>query len=107
MRHCRSWSEELDRREAAAWEEFAELRDRIEGLAWRLAEREDVFSRLEITRERMTEILSGDETVMVAGAGEAETEEPRLPSGSPVGVRLVRLLPQRARGFGDVRPLLR
>lgn len=37
---------------------------------------EDVLSRLQITRETMTEILSGDETVSVAGAeagaGEAE-----------------------------------
>ncbi|MBK3569869.1 hypothetical protein [Streptomyces sp. MBT62] len=88
-----SWLDELDRREAAAWQEIAELRDQIEELTSRLAEREDVLSRLQITRETMTEILSGDEMVSVAGAeadaGEAETEEHRLPSGSPVGVRLV------------------
>lgn len=88
-----SWLDELDRREAAARHEIAELRDQIEELTRRLAEREDVLSRLQITRETMTEILSGDETVSVAGAetdaGEAETEEHRLPSGSPVGVRLV------------------
>ncbi|MEU8976969.1 hypothetical protein AB0D11_49070 [Streptomyces monashensis] len=88
-----SWLDELDRREAAAREEIAELRDQIEELSRRLAEREDVLSRLQITRETMTEILSGDETVSVAGAetdaGEAETEEHRLPAGSPVGVRLV------------------
>lgn len=83
-----SWLEELDRRE-----EVAELRDPFDELARRLAEREDVLSRLQITRETMTEILSGDETVTVAGAeadaGEAEMEEHRLPAGSPVGVRLV------------------
>ncbi|XUL85521.1 hypothetical protein ACQ86D_01540 [Streptomyces galilaeus] len=88
-----SWLEELDRREVVAREEIAELRDQIEELAGRLAEREDVLSRLQITRETMTEILSGEETVSVAGAeadaGEAEAEEPRLPTGSPVGVRLV------------------
>ncbi len=88
-----SWLEELDRREAAAREDIAELRDRIEELSRRLAEREEVVSRLQITRETMTEILSGEETVSVAGAeagaGEAETEEHRLPAGSPVGVRLV------------------
>jgi len=88
-----SWLEELDRRETAAREEIAELRDQIEELTSRLAEREDVLSRLQITRETMTEILAGDDTVSVAGAeadaGEAEMEEPRLPAGSPVGVRLV------------------
>jgi hypothetical protein len=88
-----SWLEELDRREAASREEITELRDQIKELTSRLAEREDVLSRLQITRETMTEILSGDETVSVAGAeadaGEAEMEEPRLPTGSPVGVRLV------------------
>lgn len=93
-----SWLEELDRREAAAREEIAELRDQIEELTRRLAEREDVLSRLQITRETMTEILSGNETVSVAGAdaGEAEMEEHRLPAGSPVGVRLV---PQWAPGL--------
>ncbi|MFE3659012.1 hypothetical protein [Streptomyces sp. NPDC059165] len=88
-----SWLEELDRRDAAARVEIAELRDQIAELSRRLAEREDVLSRLQITRETMTEILSGGETVSVAGAeadvDEAETEEHRLPAGSPVGVRLV------------------
>ncbi|MFJ3799985.1 hypothetical protein ACIPSJ_27350 [Streptomyces sp. NPDC090088] len=68
-----SWLEELDRREAAAREEIAGLRDQIEELTRRLAEREDVLSRLQITRETMTEILSGGETVSVTGA-EAEAE---------------------------------
>ncbi|MFE3493840.1 hypothetical protein ACFXOS_12125 [Streptomyces sp. NPDC059175] len=88
-----SWLEELDRRDAAARVEIAELRHQIAELSRRLAEREDVLSRLQITRETMTEILSGGETVSVAGAeadvDEAETEEHRLPAGSPVGVRLV------------------
>ncbi|MFI1358253.1 hypothetical protein ACH4TV_32435 [Streptomyces sp. NPDC020898] len=88
-----SWLEELDRREAAAREEITELRDQMEELTKRLAEREGALSRLQITRETMTEILSGDEAVSVAGAeadaGEAELKEHRLPAGSPVGVRLV------------------
>ncbi|MCZ4509782.1 hypothetical protein O3Q52_16580 [Streptomyces sp. ActVer] len=85
------WLEELDRRETVAREEIAELRDQVGELTSRLAEREDVLSRLQITREAMSEILSGDDTVSVAGAeagaGEAEMEmeEPRLPAGSPVG----------------------
>lgn len=83
----------LDRREAAARGEIAELRDRIEELTRRLTDQEEVLSRLEITRETMTEILSGDETITVAGveadvsgAGAAELPPP---AGSPVGVRLV------------------
>lgn len=88
-----SWLEELGRWEAAAREDIAELRYQIEGLTRRLAEREDVLSRLQITRETMTEILAGDETVSVAAAeadaGEAEMEEHRLLAGLPVGVRLV------------------
>ncbi|MFD4510280.1 hypothetical protein [Streptomyces sp. NPDC058457] len=96
-----SWLEELDRREAAAREEIAELRDRIEELSRRLAEREEVLSRLEITQETMTEILSGDETVTVAGAeadaGGAGAEEYGSPAGSLVGVRLV---PQWTPGLG-------
>lgn len=51
-----SWLEELERREAAAREEIAALRDRIEELSLRLVEREKVLTRLEITRETMTEI---------------------------------------------------
>jgi hypothetical protein len=90
-----SWLEELDRREAAAREEIAELRDRIEELTKRLAEREEVLSRLEVTPETMTEILSGDGTVTVAGG--AGGEEYRSPEGSPVGVRLV---PQWTPGLG-------
>ncbi|MDF2269264.1 hypothetical protein P2Q00_28050 [Streptomyces coacervatus] len=89
-----SWLEELDRRAAAAREEIAELRDRIGELTRRLAEREEVLSRLEITRETMTEILSGDETVTVGGVeadagGAGAVEEYRSAAGSPVGVRLV------------------
>ncbi|MGW3103490.1 hypothetical protein [Streptomyces sp. NPDC001100] len=51
------------------------------------------MSRLEITRETMTEILSGDEAVTVPGAGtEPEAggpEEGPIGMGSPVGGRLV------------------
>ncbi|MDH6623321.1 hypothetical protein M2271_001108 [Streptomyces sp. LBL] len=45
-----SWLEEIERREAAARAEIGELRSLIEELAGRLAEREAVLSRLEITR---------------------------------------------------------
>ncbi|WP_416966775.1 hypothetical protein [Streptomyces sp. 4F14] len=61
-----SWPEELNRREAAVRQEIDELRDQIEELTGHLADREVVLSRLEIARETRTEILSGDETVMVA-----------------------------------------
>ena len=51
------------------------------------------MSRLEITRETVTEVLSGDEAVTVAGteadAGEAGVEEHPSRAGSPVGVWLV------------------
>lgn len=69
-----SWLEELDRREAAAREEIAELRSQMEELTRRLADREERLSRLEITRETMTEILSGDGAVRVSvdeAAGES------------------------------------
>ncbi|MFI1106146.1 hypothetical protein [Streptomyces melanogenes] len=81
-----SWLEELDRREAAAREEIAELRLQIDELTRRLAGREEVLSRLVITRETMTEILSGDGTVADVGA---ESDAGGLGAGSPVGVRLV------------------
>ncbi|WP_411153458.1 hypothetical protein [Streptomyces sp. A30] len=80
--------EELDRREAAARKEIAELRAQIEELTRRLAGREEVLSRVVITRETMTEILSGEEMVTDAGA-EAEADEDVAGAGSPVGVRLV------------------
>jgi len=90
-----SWLEELDRREAATRQEIAELRDNIGELTRRLAVREEVLSRLEITRETMTEILSGGEAVTEPGAGtEPEAggpEEGPIRMGSPVGVRLVPL----------------
>ncbi|MZG19628.1 hypothetical protein GTY44_40175 [Streptomyces sp. SID5914] len=87
-----SWLEEFDRREAAAREEIAELRAQIEELTRRLADRETVLSRLEITRETMTEILSGDGAVTVSvdeAAGEVPVSVDRSQAESPVGVRLV------------------
>ncbi|OEJ28967.1 hypothetical protein AS594_35650 [Streptomyces agglomeratus] len=97
-----SWLEELERREAAAREKIGELRTRIEELDGHLAEREMVLSRLEITRETMTEILYGDETVSGPGSraepeagGPVEVSRPEAGEdcpfgmGSPVGVRLV------------------
>ncbi|MER8003947.1 hypothetical protein [Streptomyces sp. NPDC095613] len=87
-----SWLEEIERREAAARVEISELRSRMEELAGRVAEREAVLSRLEITRETMTEILSGEGAV--TGSVDEAAEEVPLPvkrsgAGSPVGVRLV------------------
>ncbi len=96
-----SWLEEIERREAAAREKIGELRAQLEELTGRLAEQEAVLSRLEITRETMTEILSGGEAVTGpgiesgdAGAADvsgqpAKVEESRFGVGSPVGVRLV------------------
>ncbi|WP_405639058.1 hypothetical protein [Streptomyces sp. NBC_00019] len=95
-----SWLEELERREAGARARISELRGQINELAGQLAEQEAVVSRLEITRETMTEILSGDGPVTGPDAemepeGEAGApEEPaaeadRFEAGSPVGVRLV------------------
>jgi hypothetical protein len=84
-----SWSEELDRREAAARERICSLRQQIAELTERLAAEENLLSRLEITRETMAEIL--------AGTGEAGEPEPRAGAGgeeevdaavsvSPIGV---------------------
>ncbi|MFJ9379373.1 hypothetical protein [Streptomyces sp. NPDC101455] len=100
-----SWREEIERREAAARAEIGELQARMEELAGRLAEREAVLSRLEITRETMTEILSGDGPITVSEddtAGETPVPEDRFGTGSPVGVRLV---PHWEPGLGaDVLP---
>ncbi|MER5299221.1 hypothetical protein ABT039_07110 [Streptomyces lasiicapitis] len=85
---------------ACAQERILELRGQIDELAGHLAEQEDVVSRLEITRETMTEILSGggpvtgpdEETESEGGAGAPEepvVEADRCEVGSPVGVRLV------------------
>jgi hypothetical protein len=85
-----SWIEELDRRETAARERIDSLRQQIAELTERLAAEESLLSRLEITREMMTEIL--------AGTGEAGEPEPRAEAGgegeagaaaasvSPIGV---------------------
>ncbi|WP_151775822.1 hypothetical protein [Streptomyces abyssomicinicus] len=79
-----SWLEKLERREAAAREQIAELRDRIEELSGCLAEQETTLSRLEITRETMSELLDdGDDD------GPATGPESGGPAGSPVGVRLI------------------
>jgi hypothetical protein len=100
-----SWLEEIERRETAARAEISELRSRMEELAGRLAEREAVLSRLEITRETMTEILSGEGAVTVSvdeAAGEVPLPVDRGQAGSPVGVRLV---PQWEPGLeADVLP---
>ncbi|MGR8007694.1 hypothetical protein [Streptomyces hypolithicus] len=92
-----SWQEEIERREAAERERVSELRARIEELSDRLAEHQAMLSRLEITRETMTDILSGDGTVTGPGQDRLEAEpvdsgpveEVRAGAASPVGVRLV------------------
>ncbi|MFE4969018.1 hypothetical protein [Streptomyces sp. NPDC056660] len=77
-----SWLEELERREAAAREEIAELRDRIEELSLGLVEREKVLTRLEITRETMTEIhlVAPTTTPHVRGDGRVSETGVDLPS---------------------------
>ncbi|WP_327350342.1 hypothetical protein [Streptomyces sp. NBC_01304] len=67
-----SWLEELERREADAQEQIAELRRQIAELTALLVEQEEVASRLEITRETMGEILAGDSAVTGPGLRFAE-----------------------------------
>jgi len=88
--------EELQRREAAARREADELRGEIAQLNERLTRAEEKLSRLEITRETVTEILGGAGAAQPA-AGQAvdavDAADPaagsRLVSGSPVGVLTV------------------
>ncbi|WP_327350358.1 helix-turn-helix transcriptional regulator [Streptomyces sp. NBC_01304] len=88
-----SWLEELERRDAAARDRIAELRGQIKELTVLLVVQEEVASRLGITRETMSEILSGDSTVTGPEAGGSDEVEPAAGpvtgAGSPVGVRLV------------------
>ncbi len=90
-----SWLEKLERREAAAREQIDELRARIEELSGRLAEQETVLSRLEITRETMTELLDDGEEGPVTESeaevlpGTATEQSGGSGGGSPVGVRLI------------------
>lgn len=95
-----SWLEELERREDGARDRISELRVQIDVLEGQLTEQEAVVSRLEITRETMTEILSGDGPITgpdeemepegAAGAfEEPAAEADQFEVGSPVGVRLV------------------
>jgi hypothetical protein len=88
-----SWLEELERREAAARYRVAELREQIEELTALLVEQEGAVSRLEITRETMSEILSAAGSVTGPETGEGGVAEPAngpvTGAGSPVGVRLV------------------
>lgn len=75
-----SWIVELERREAAARERVDGLRRQIAELTERLGAEEGVLSRLEITRETMTDLLAAtdeadDSGSLVEAAG-----------GSPIGV---------------------
>jgi hypothetical protein len=73
-----SWIVELQRREAAAGERVDGLRRQIAELTERLAAEENLLSRLEITRETMSDLL--------AESGEAGGEEATAAGGSPIGV---------------------
>lgn len=78
-----SWLEEIERREAAARERIGELRARMTELSESLAEQEIVLSRLEITRETMTEILADDATVPKREPGAGVLEEAAVPERRP------------------------
>jgi hypothetical protein len=85
--------EELQRREAAARQEADELRGEIARLNERLVRAEETLSRLEITRETVTEILGGagadqpaGQAVDVVAAADPALAGSRLVSGSPMGV---------------------
>jgi hypothetical protein len=75
-----SWIVELQRREAAARERVDGLRGQIAELTERLTAEQDVLTRLEITRETMTDLL--------AETSEADGPQPQVEagSGSPIGV---------------------
>ncbi|MBB5109002.1 hypothetical protein [Streptomyces spectabilis] len=90
-------------------------------MAGQLAEQEAIVSRLEITRETMTEILSGAEPVTgpdeepegETGQGEEPVmETDPFEAGSPVGVRLVPpwsaelRLEALPRGYADIVEVL-
>ncbi|AYF78538.1 hypothetical protein D7D52_37260 [Nocardia yunnanensis] len=98
-----SWREELSRREAAAGDQVAQLREQIAKLTEELTEAEQLLSRLTITRETMAEILTeADESTGSDGpddpAENTNSEQSQMVSGSrsPVGLMLV---PQREPGM--------
>lgn len=89
-----SWIEELHRQETAARERIDSLRQQIAQLTEHLAEQENLLSRLEITRETMTQILAetgqADQPEPHAEATkEAEAAPARAASRSPIGVLTV------------------
>jgi hypothetical protein len=86
--------EELQRREAAARQEVDELRGEIARLNDRLARAGERLSRLEITRETVTEILGGAGAERPTGqvaeaAADTAPAGSRLAGGSPIGVLTV------------------
>lgn len=111
-----SWLEELERREAVVRDRIAEPRGQIEELTVLLVEQEGAVSRLKITRETMSEILSADGSVTGPETDDRGAAEPaKGPVAgvrSPVGVRLVsawsveldaRVLPSSYRAAVEVR----
>lgn len=82
--------EELDAREAAVRARVVELRQQIAELTESLEREESVLSRLEITREVVTEILGEAGTPEPVGpAGPVVAGASRFAEGSPVGVLAV------------------
>ncbi|MER6160744.1 hypothetical protein ABT147_35305 [Streptomyces sp. NPDC001868] len=81
--------EELDAREAAARARIEELRQRIAELTESLEREESVLSRLEITREMVTEILGEAGTREPVHAAEPVAGASRFGEGSPIGVLTV------------------
>ncbi|MFJ9371325.1 hypothetical protein ACIRRA_43945 [Nocardia sp. NPDC101769] len=91
-----SWLEKLGRREAVAQQRVQELRERIAELTEQLGTEERLFSRLQVTRETMIEIVGAandlDVPVGSGGAGvDSPLPEPGSGNGSPIGVMLVPL----------------
>ncbi len=78
--------EELQRREAAARQEVDELRGEIARLNDRLERAEERLSRLEITRETVTEILGGAGADQPTVAAEAASAGSLAAGGRPIGV---------------------
>ncbi len=112
-----SWLEEIEWRERAARERVAEIEAELAALHDELAGHQRRLSRLEVTRETMTEIFSTAGERPGPGAGGApgpaeDAEGPDAGRGSPVGVLLVprwregRALSELPQSYRDIVELL-
>ncbi|WP_143658993.1 hypothetical protein [Streptomyces sp. SA15] len=81
--------EELDVREAAARARIGELRQQIAELTESLDREESMLSRLEITRETVTEILGEAGTQELVQSTEPPAGTSQSGEGSPIGVLTV------------------